>query len=85
MKAVDFRPDLSCYIDSAMLEKNERRHTFAMGPGNSHQLGHGDEVLAGVEEEEKGGHDGPWDLRELVKALTQEHHAPLQGSFPSHP
>lgn len=83
-RAVAFRPDLLCYTDSSMLEESERRHRFAVGHTKSHQLGQGDEVLAGVEEEEKGGH-GPWNLRRHAKVLSQEHHVPLQGSFPSHP
>lgn len=38
--------------------------------------GHGDEVLAGVEEEEKACHS-PWALRAIVKVVSQGHCAAL--------
>lgn len=61
-----------------MVKYNERRHTFAVSHTRSNKHGHGDEALVGVEE--KRCH-GPWDLREFVKVVNQEHHTPLQGPF----
>lgn len=78
MNSVVFRPDISCYIDSSMLEESERRQRICSGSREEPS------ACVGVEEEEKGGH-GPWNLREHVKVLSLEHHVPLQGSFPSRP
>lgn len=51
-----------------------------MGHTKNNKYGHGDEVLVGVEEEEKGCH-GPWDLREFVKVMSQGAPCSSTGSF----